>query len=263
MMEDKPDVMLIQVAARIPEFWTDQPDLWFIQFEAVVAAQKASDEAQYQLLIAKLGKQVIQQVADILSKPPAVDKYKALKQRLLSVYEESENRRIQKLIGDMHLGDQKPSQLLRRMQNLAGTKVTVDALLVMWQNHLPVSVRSVLAATTLVDAEKLASVADKIMETSKTIEVSEVGPTLDTKGLAEELAKLRIEIAEIRESKGPKRSYFKPANRNRSRSRGRSEDKASTSSEKQKRFCYYHYRFAENATKCRQPCNWKKSLSGN
>lgn len=243
--------MLISVSARIPEFWIDQPGLWFIQFEAAVAPQKASDNALFQLLIAKLGKNVIQQVADLLATPPESDKYKTLKKRLLSVYEESENRRIQKLIGDMQLGDQKPSQLLRRMRNLAGTRMTQETLLVLWQNHLPASVRTVLAATSLEDSEKLAAVADKIMETSKPIDIAEVSQ--DSSSLADAISELRIEVAELRKSRDHSKRGQKPRTRSRSHSRGNRSQ-----SRKRDRPCYFHYRFAEKAKNCRAPCNWKK-----
>lgn len=156
----KPDVMLISVSSRIPDFWTDQSSLWFVPFESAETPQKASDNLKFQLLVAKLGKQVIVQVADILNNPPAEDKYEALKQRLLHVYEESENQRIQKRIEEMQLGDQKPSQLLHRMQTLAGKKVTSETLLLMWQNNLPSTVRTVLAATAITDPEKFLAVAD-------------------------------------------------------------------------------------------------------
>ncbi|CAH2088630.1 unnamed protein product [Euphydryas editha] len=49
-------------------------------------------------------------------------KYKALKNRLVEIFEESQNRQVQKIIGEMDLGGQKPSQLLRRMTYLARNK---------------------------------------------------------------------------------------------------------------------------------------------
>ncbi|XP_049871227.1 uncharacterized protein LOC126370434 [Pectinophora gossypiella] len=192
------DIVLITVTARIPEFWTDQPALWFIQFEAAVAPQKASDTAKYQLLIAKLGKQVIQQISKILESPPETGKYEVVKERLLHIYEESETNRLQKLIGDMQLGEQKPSQLWRRMTTLAGSRMAKETLLVLWQNHLPVAVRTVLAATSLTDAEKLAEVANKVMETSRPLEVAAVTPSSNSSSLADAVAKLSLEVPEIR-----------------------------------------------------------------
>lgn len=254
--DEKYDVVLISVSARIPEFWTDQPALWFVQFEAAVEPQKPSDKSKYQLLIAKLGKQVIQQVADVLAKPPETGRYDALKNRLLSVYEESESRRIQKLVSDMQLGDQKPSQLLRRMQTLAGSRISEEALLVLWQNHLPATARTVLAATTLQDSEKLAAVADKILETSKPVEVAQVTGR-DRDDLATAVEQLRLEVAELRRSRPRSRSLSGHRQRNTSGSKGRFQSKGP-------RLCFYHSRFKERATKCRKPCTWNgKDAQGN
>ncbi|KAL0840672.1 hypothetical protein ABMA28_015868 [Loxostege sticticalis] len=256
--EAKQDVMLISVSSRIPDFWTDQPALWFIQFEAVVLPQKASDDSCYQLLIAKLSKQVIQEVADLLASPPATGKYLALKKRLTDAYEESETRRIQKLISEMQLGEQKPSQLLRRMQNLAGKRMSKETLLVLWQNHLPQAVRTVLAATALEDVEKLASVADKVMETTKPIEIASVSQQPDS--LAEVIANLTIEVAELRKS----RQFTRGNNRSSQPSRTRSTSRrGKPSTGKDKNLCYYHHRFGKKAKKCREPCAWNERTKEN
>lgn len=126
-----------------------------------------------------------------MATPPIAQKYKVLKSRLLDIYEESETKRVQKLIGDTQLGDQKPSQLLRRMQGLAGDRMSKETLLVLWQNHLPTAMRTVLAATSIDDADKLAAIADKIMETSRPVEVAAVTQH-DPSSLAEAVAKLSI-----------------------------------------------------------------------
>lgn len=112
----------------------------------------------------KLNKEAIQQVTDILVEPPTSGKYDALKTRLLEVYEESELRKNQKLIGEMELVDQKPSQLWRRMTELARDKIKNEAIRILWQNHLPSSVRGILTVSAIQDASKLAAMADKIME---------------------------------------------------------------------------------------------------
>ncbi|KAI5652170.1 hypothetical protein NE865_00508 [Phthorimaea operculella] len=273
--EGKPnDVVLISVSSRIPEFWTDQPDLWFVQFEATVAPQKASDESKYQLCIAKLGKQVVMQVADLLKNPPEEKKYDTLKTRLLGTYEESESRRIQKLIGEMQLGDQKPSQLLRQMQALAGDRINSQTLLVMWQNHLPAAVRSVLAATAIEDAEKLSAVADKIQETSRPLEVAEVsgGRSPVDSTLAETVAQLSLEVAELRRSRQPGRfkqiqkgsKKFRRGNSASSRFRAQSTSRRrSSSTSREPGLCYFHDRFRARAYKCRAPCTWSTRNQGN
>ncbi|XP_050357851.1 uncharacterized protein LOC126778406 [Nymphalis io] len=104
---------------------------------------------------------------------PQTKKYDTLKSRLLAVYEESENRQLQKLLSEIDLGDEKPSQLLRRMRDLARRKIPDETLSIMWQCHLPAAVRSVLAVTDVKDLENLATIADKIMENTRPIQIAE------------------------------------------------------------------------------------------
>ncbi|CAG4973871.1 unnamed protein product [Colias eurytheme] len=64
----------------------------------------------------------------------------------------------------MELGDQKPSQLTRKMQDLALGRVTTETLLVLCQNLLPPAIRAVLAVSDSKSEDILASIADKVME---------------------------------------------------------------------------------------------------
>lgn len=116
-MESEATVDAVALSTRLAQFWTDQPRVWFIRTEAILASQKLKDEAKFDIVISKLNKEVISQVTDILINPPITGKYEALKNRLLAIYEESHNRQIQKLISDLELSDQKPSQLHRRCEN--------------------------------------------------------------------------------------------------------------------------------------------------
>ncbi|XP_022836513.1 uncharacterized protein LOC111363877 [Spodoptera litura] len=178
ILNEAVELATVTISSRIPEFWCDQPRLWFVQCEAILGPQKLSDEARFNLVVAKLGKDVIQQVSDILLKPPENKKFETLKARLLVAYEESENRQFQKLLSEMQLGDQKPSQLLRRMKDLARGKIPDETLIIMWQGHLPSAVRAVLAVSEMKDLEKLAAVADKIMETTRPLnDIAEIQAT--------------------------------------------------------------------------------------
>lgn len=113
----------IKISSRILGCWCDQPRLRFIQYDAILVPQKLSDEAKLNLVITKLLKEIIFQVSEILFKPPEVNKYITLKDRLLKVYEESNITNFQKLLSEIELGNQKPLQLLRRMQKLARDKI--------------------------------------------------------------------------------------------------------------------------------------------
>ncbi|XP_050352206.1 uncharacterized protein LOC126774712 [Nymphalis io] len=187
------ELATVTVSSRIPEFWCDQARLWFVQCEAILTPQKLSDEAKFNL-VTKLGKDVIQQVSDILQQLQT-KKYDTLKSRLLAVYEESENRQLQKLLSEIDLGDEKPSQLLRRMRDLARGKIPDETLSIMRQGHLPAAVRSVLAVTDVKDLENLATIADKIMENTRPIQIAEVSSKPSTS--ADNLSVLQAQVAQL------------------------------------------------------------------
>ena len=252
------ELAAITVASRIPEFWCDQPRLWFVQADAVLAPQKLSDEAKYQLVISKLGKEVIKQVSDILLAPPLAEKTKALRDRLLSIYEESESRQVQKLLSEMDLGDQKPSQLLRRMQELARNKMTAETLKVLWTGHLPATVRGILAVCEVKNLDQLAVIADKVIETTGfPHQVSEIKAEAksEPKDLALEIAKLNAKVDRMN------RGWNRERARSRADSRNRSNSKARITPSDPKWLCFYHLRFKDKANKCVHPCNWKKTSS--
>lgn len=253
------ELSAIQMSSRIPEFWTDQPRVWFIRAEAVLLPQKISDDVQYQMIVSKLGKEAIQQVTDLLISPPETKKYETLKNRLLAIYEESENRQIQKLIREMELGDQKPSQLLRRMRDLARGKIPDETLRILWQSHLPPSVRAVLAVTEAADMDNLATVADKIMETTTQPQIAELSNADQPKGnekILAEIAKLSARIGNMERSRNRFRGHSSHRFNQRSQSRSKSQPRRTPESDDW--LCFYHFRFRERANKCVQPCTWKK-----
>lgn len=261
-LREDSELATISVSSRIPEFWCDQPRLWFAQCEAVLSSQKLGDEAKFNLLLPKLGKQVIEQVSDIVLNPPATHKYETLKNRLLAVYEESENRQFQKLLGEMELGDQKPSQFLRRMRDLARNKIPDETLRSMWQGHLPTSVRAVLAVSEVKDLDNLAAIADKIMETTRPLQAAEVNcqaeKSDDTSFLMSQIAKLSVKVMKLERSR-PRYRSARCNWRRRTTSSGRSvSEQRRPRSELSKWLCFYHHRFGVKAKKCVEPCAWNK-----
>lgn len=253
------DISTISVSSRIPEFWTEMPRLWFAQFESIMLPQKQGDDCKFHLVVSKLGRDTIQQVGDLLLNPPTERKYDVIKQRLLSIYEESAERQFQKLIGEMELGDQKPSQLLRKMTELArNAKVADSTLHSLWLQRLPGAVRAVLTVSQDQKLDNLAAIADKIMENIKFAEVSEVASssTFPVNELLTQINKLTLEVAELRSRQ------FNPRRRGRGRGQGyRSRNQSRSRTRQGNQLCYYHRRFKNRSTKCEQPCSWKTNTT--
>lgn len=265
-VESSVDLAAITLTSKIPEFWVDSPRVWFYRIEAMLAPQKLSDDSRFDIVVSKLTKEAIQQVTDLLMDPPEGKKFESLKTRLLSIYEESKNRQLQKLISEMDLGDQKPSQLLRRMRELAKEKIPDDTLRMLWQGHLSSPLRAVLAATELKDLDSLAVLADNVFESTRATHVSEVSqqqPSMskETDIIMAEIAKLTLKVEQLERSNA--RSRPQQRNWNRSRSASRTGSRARSASRRTPEspdwLCYYHYRFRTKAKKCNEPCSWKSS----
>ncbi|XP_045456056.1 uncharacterized protein LOC123665866 [Melitaea cinxia] len=179
------------------------------------------------------------------------------------VYDKSDVKKIQKLISGLQFGDQKPSQLLRKMRELSSGMITNEGLRIDWLNQLPTQVRVVLSVSTESSLETLAAMADKMVEYSELATVAAIStaaPTNDAVStqfniLTKQLEMLSLEINEIR---GRSRHRYQSRNRYRSKSRSRptshNQNKSAVKPGDATWECKYHYRFGEKARRCESPC---------
>ncbi|XP_014291968.1 uncharacterized protein [Halyomorpha halys] len=152
--------------SRIPRFWRNNPVLWFATCEAVFSTSKVTScTIKFQLLIPNIDQDVSIHVQDLIT-DPLKQSYENLKARLLQTYGESGNLIIKKLLKDIPLGDQSPSHILRRMQQLAGDCVNAEFIRTLWLKNLTTRFQPILAATEHTDVERLAAIAYKIHEVS-------------------------------------------------------------------------------------------------
>lgn len=252
------------VAVKIPPLWKTNIKLWFIQVESNFALAKiTNDLTKYNHLISSIDPETLSSVSDILFAPPDSNKYDALKARLITEFSASENEQIRRLISEMHLGDDKPSQLLRKMRELGGKCINDDFLKTLWLQRLPSAIQTILSISSE-SLDNLAKMADKISEvrTSTENNVFAIGQTTalvaDSTQRAsplDEVTALRKEIAALSKqverfsrdrSRGP---GHRNNSKHRSFSRGRSRDRNGD-------YCFYHARFGKNARKCRSPCSY-------
>lgn len=261
------DVAAVSVHSRLLPFWRELPKAWFIQFEAVVEPLKTSDDQKYRYVLQQLQPQDLQQITDILYKPPQSNKYETIKRRLLDVYQVSQVENFQKLIAGLELGDQKPSQLLRRMKELSGDFITDEGLRIEWLKQLPAQIRVVLSINNEATLETLAAMADQMCEYSSSSTIAAVtGTPSPLEVISKQLEKLTLEVAELRgrqrENNYPHlvRENNYPRNyrrRFRSRSSSRARRRAPVPGDDDY-LCKYHFKFGDNAYKCESPCAWRK-----
>ncbi|XP_035213821.1 uncharacterized protein LOC118187665 [Stegodyphus dumicola] len=111
---------IARVSVKIPPFWAEKPEIWFYQVEAQfsICGITAEEETKFNYLVSQLEAKFVESLWDIIS-DNSKTKYTAAKERLLNTFKESENKRLQRLLTGIDLGDSKPSQLLQKMRNLA------------------------------------------------------------------------------------------------------------------------------------------------
>ncbi len=252
------------VQLKIPPFWPTDPQLWFAQVEAQFSTRGISaQKTKFDYVVSSLDHEFAQEVRDLLLSPPTTTPYTKLKEQLIERTAASEQRRLQQLFHSEDLGDRKPSQLLRRMQQLLGDKMnSTDAsfLRELFLQRLPSNVRMLLAATgdSKMDLPELAQLADKIMEVAVT-PASNISSATLVQNPSSELQSLRSELSDLRHLVERLLSTKPQHRRHRTPSRGRSPTPNPTpasSTLTAQSACWYHQRYGSSARKCQSPCSY-------
>ena len=258
------------VNIKIPPFWPADLEVWFAQVEAQFATRGITvQKTHFDHVIASLGPEFATEVRDLILKPPADNPYDTLKSQLIRRTAASEQRKLQQLISGEELGDRKPTQLLRRMQQVLGDKLgSADSqsfLRELFLQRLPSNVHMVLAlADTSMDLGKLADMADKVMEVA-TPTVASVADSTHRPDLSPAMAAMAgssadpSEIRQLCQEVARLASLVEsltnhPTRRSSSRTRRPSSPAPSS---QMSSLCWYHAQFGETAQKCRSPCSWE------
>lgn len=232
---------------KLPPFWEEDPDLWFMQVEATFATHRiTSTHHRFNLVVSQLPYKPLTQVADLV-RTPGETPYPTLKERLISSYGQSKEKKVLLLLEETRLGDAKPSQLLRQMKTIADNSLSEHVLKTIWLRALPNRAKNIVTALEQ-PLDQLAQVADRILDMENT-EAYSVQGGYESQLIAA-INELKAELSGHRSNRS--RSCSKNPNVKRDRStRGESRTRGSKN-----RLCYYHFKFKEMANKCKQPCAW-------
>lgn len=247
------DLNISKVGLKLPPFWDKHPILWFANIEAQFAVSGITQDAtKYYCVVSALTSDILSYVSDIVLTPPVDDKYEKLKSRLVSDFSDSEQRRIKAVLSELVLGDDKPSHLLRKMKQQAGTTLGEDFLKTLWLQRLPAQAQAILSVSED-SLDKLALMADKIHETAG----AGVEEVQCSKTSLSEFSELRAQIAELSKqvehfSRSRERQNRDFNNRSFS-GRRRSQTPKNKESRNQ---CWYHWKFGESAKRCKPPCSF-------
>ena len=253
-----PSPSLAAVSIKLPPFWPTDPTVWFIQVEAQFSTRGITNQkTRFDYVVASLSPEIAFEIRDLLIRPPTDTPYDTLKTELIKRTAASEQRKLQQLISGKELGDRKPTQLLRRMQQLLGDHLDTTPdnnafLKELFLQRLPANVRIVLAsADATTDLSKLADMADKIVEVATPTVAAVSEPSAEIQQIKAEVSRLADVVASLTQHR-PRRG------RSNSRQRRPRSPAPSDSHQPQdsKTLCWYHKKFGEAARKCQEPCNW-------
>lgn len=276
---DTPDITM--VTNLIPPCYPTDIDLWLCQTEACFRLRGITQSAtKFACVKAHLTPEVAAKVRDLLMQPPTEEPYEKLKTALI---ERTKGIRLQLLLQTEKLGELRPTQLLRRMRQLAEGVLSDESttlLKLLFLRRLPINIQQILAIVsddrTLDDlarfAEEMMDIEDMnlscgndsqpishpspIEDRMERLEASRPPqrprsppqphtPATDRLSLARRMDNIEAQIATLLDA-------FNSRAPSHSRNR-RHLSRGSFSSEPH--VCYYHEKFGNEARKCRPPCN--------
>ena len=155
-----------KVEVRLPRFSLSDPELFFARAEfSFTAAGVTSDAVKFVHVANAMDDVTADAVRDILLRPPVQNRYAYLKTELIRRYAVSQERKTKQLLETEEMGDRKPSQFLRHLQNLAGESASEEIIRMLWEARLPHATRVAIASqrgNSLDDAAKLADAIDEM-----------------------------------------------------------------------------------------------------
>lgn len=220
-----------------------------VRASAVAVRRITADNAKYHHVVSSLPPATAGEVRDLLLAPPAENAYQKLKETIIRRVTPSEPERLQELLREAELGDRRPSQLLRRMQQLTGSTASVDRRLVrkLFLRRLPSNVRIGITASGETDLPKMAEFADKLMAVATPTVASvhaEAPPPHALLEMREEVSRLADTVAAL-QSSGSQHTRQR-----------------ATTQRPQQRKCWYHRKFGDAARNFVPPCEKSGNASG-
>ena len=139
-----------KLAVKLPDFWTDDPDLWFMHAESAFRnSQVTQSRTKFDHVVQKLPQNIMVSVRGLIMNSAASSStpYEDLKSKLVSSYTLSRWQRINKLIHHPALGDKRPTALMDAMLALMPDDEAPGSLFLgLFLERLPVEMRDHLVS---------------------------------------------------------------------------------------------------------------------
>lgn len=222
----------------LPPFKPAHPEFWFNLVEQTFNVYGLDDDARFYCLVNHLHERV-ELIYDLVKNPPSTGKYTAAKQTILQRVSKTRRENVRQLIYEERLGDRSPSQLWRCLRLLVSEHdLPNDTLTEIWTEKLPLPVQTAISAYEDRSVNELLRAADRVHSAR--------------------LRELRASASRPSNTR-PVKSVALPAPSSR-RSDGASDAAEDHGSQlpppPAMTYCFFHYRFGEQARNCKPPCSY-------
>lgn len=105
----------------------------------------------------------LMELGSVIDALPNLNRYAYIKRCLIEHFTDSQQRRLQRVLSDMPLGDSKPSKLFYEMSRTANGTLSDVVLLDLWATRLPSHAQAAVAPSQGTTAERM-RIADAVTE---------------------------------------------------------------------------------------------------
>lgn len=238
-------------------------EFWF------AASGVADDNRKYNTVMAQVPSKKLMELRSVIDALPNLNRYAYIKRSLVEHFADSQQRRLQRVLSDMPLGDSKPSKLFHEMSRTANGTLSEAVLLDLWATRLPSHAQAAVAASqgTAIERMRIADAVTESMSMRSTSNIDLVaagsssgGHPCTTNNQWPGLDAIRNEVAVMfRELTDRSRQTERSSNRSGNRKRSQSRKRRDSVDEFE--HCWYHRRFGSKAQSCLKPCSYKKPSS--
>jgi hypothetical protein len=233
------------IAVKLPNFWTKEPELWFMQAETTFRrANIKCSLTMYDYMLQRLPMDVLVSVKELglrVRTGEIDDPYERLEAKLTASYQGLPWQLTFDLLDRPDLGDRRLSVLMDNMLASLPDDCQPNCLfMVLFLRHLPPDIRDQLVAQDLKEPAAMATVSNHIYDARP-----QGGPVQ-----AVQQAGAHAVVSRPHSPAGPRCQANRREGSRRGRSRRRDDGGDSNG------LCFHHHNFGAHASRCRSPCGW-------
>ena len=228
------------LTVKLPAFWADKPEAWFVQAEANFRARRITSQmTKFNLVVVALDADTIDGLLDLLEKPPDEDSYDQLKARLMQSFKISTMDKIKLALELPPLADENPVRLADKIMALTREASSEDVAKTVFMLKLPDGVRKTMWAEPIASWPEMKARASCLWHAEKT--------------------KSRASVYEAANANAEAKVSKPETNAVKVMARGNGKSKFQKFAANFKQWmggpCVFHEFFGHSATRCRSPCS--------